>query len=531
MHASTSLNRRSFLAGSGVALATGAAAASLAHADEAVNAQAGDTEAELVIVGSGMGGLCAGVEALQQGLTNVVIVEISKWTGGGSSWAYGAIHAGSAGKTDETFDEFTQYEGTDELSHAVFGGFQPLLHWVEDDLKLPVQVNWDIDTPFCHMLNADGVADPTSTRYFFDCFVELFESLGGQIMTQTRAKRLVTDEAGAVTGVVCEDAEGAAFTIKAGGVVLATGGWQNDTELKSRYLGPEGAQTTVMGTPYNTGSGLKMATAVGASLQGNMSQWSGCFVVAEPARNWMEDVEAYEQYGYDEQVGGKWWLYDTVFDTMQSTAIWVNSEGKRFTDENLPGLAAKQVVSRQRRSSMVVIMDQTGWDEWMATPACGLIADEAKLLDIVTSDEVGGAYFSADTIEDLADQLNAAGPATYKVHKANLVKTIEEYNAAAEAGTGDDLFPPKSGSANCAPIVEPPFYAVPMRAAIYANYGGVAIDTNAQVLDVSRKPIPGLYATVPCAGGVFHEFYTGTIAGAGVTGRMAADAAAKAILG
>lgn len=254
--------------------------------------------------------------------------------------------------------------------------------------------------------------------------MELFESLGGQLMTQTRAKRLVTDETGAVTGVVCEDAEGETFTIKAGGVVLATGGWQNDTELKTRYLGPEGAQTTVMGTPYNTGSGLKMAT-----------------------------------------------------------------------------------------------------------PACSLIADETKLLDIITSDEVGGAYFSTDTIEDLADQLNAAGPATYKVHKANLVKTIEEYNAAAETGTGDDLFPPKSGSTNCTPIVEPPFYAVPMRAAIYANYGGVAIDTNAQVLDISRKPIPGLYATVPCAGGVFHEFYTGTIAGAGVTGRLAADAAAKAILG
>ena len=527
-----SLDRRDFVAAAvGTALACGAAGVATARPAAAAEEAASDLTADVVIVGSGMGGLSAGVEALQQGVEDVLIVEVSKWTGGGSSWAYGAIHAGSAGKTDETFDEFTQYEGTDELSHAVFGGFQPLLHWVEDDLKLPVQVNWDIDTPFCHMLNADGVADPTSTRYFFDKFVELYESLGGRLMTQTRAKSLITDETGAVTGVVCEDADGKTLRVAAKAVVLATGGWQNDSELKSRYLGPEGAQTTVMGTPYNTGSGLKMATAVGASLQGNMSQWSGCFVAAEPAKNWMEDADAYEEHGYDEEVGGKWWLYDTVYDTMQSTAIWVNSEGLRFTDENLPGLAAKQLVSRQRRSSMVVIMDKTGWDEWMATPACSLIADNAKLLDIITSDEVGGAYFSADTLEDLADQLNSAGPATYKVHKANLLKTVEEYNAAAEAGTGEDLFPPKSGSANCVPIAEPPFYAVPMRAAIYANYGGVAIDANAQVLDGLRKPIRGLYATVPCAGGVFHEFYTGTIAGAGVTGRLAADAIAKEILG
>lgn len=117
------------------------------------------------------------------------------------------------------------------------------------------------------------------------------------------------------------------------------------------------------------------------------------------------------------------------------------------------------------------------------------------------------------------------------VHKGNLVKTIAEYNAAAEAGTGSDLFPPKTGDGRYVPIATPSFYAFPVQAAPYATFGGVAIDENAQVLDLNRKPIAGLYATVPCAGGVFYEFYTGTIASAGITGRMVADAATRAIRG
>lgn len=294
---------------------------------------------------------------------------------------------------------------------------------------------------------------------------------------------------------------------------------------------PGGLPERGKGTPYNTGAGLMMATEAGASLQGAMGQWAGCFVAADPAKNWMEDPVAYEEYGYDAETGGKWWLYNTVIDTMDFRNIWVNSDGLRFVDENLPGISSKHAVARQRRAACIVICDATVWDEWMATPPAGYAASVQEQIDIITSDAIGGKVFSADTIESLADALNESGVAIYQVHKANLVKTVEEYNAAAEAGTGTDLYPPKNGTASCMPLVTPPFYAFPIQAAPYANYGGVAIDANAQVLDLSRRPIPGLYATVPCAGGAFNEFYTGTIAAAGVTGRMAASAAMAAING
>ncbi len=524
------LNRRNLISGTAAALAGAAAVqatsnTSVAQADEAPF----DYTADVVIVGSGMGGMSAGVQALLDGAQSAIIVEISSWTGGGTAWAYGAIHAGSAGKTLEEFDTFTQYEATSDLSHKEILDFEPYLHWVQDDLQLPVDVNYDLDTPFGRMLNADGEGNPSAPRYFFDAFVDKFEQLGGQIMTETRATRLLTDENRTIVGLQCSTKDGSIIKIGTPCVILACGGFQNDSELKNRYFGVEGAQTACMGTPYNTGAGIKMASEVGASLQGDMSQWAGCFVASQPAKNWMEDVEAYEANGFNEEVGGKWWLYETVIDNLENRNIWVNSDGLRFVDETLPGLSSKHAVSRQRRSAAIIVMDAPAWNDWMATPAAAsLVGTVGDQMQIITSDAVGGAYFQADSIEELADQLNAAGPATYKVHKANLVKTIAEYNAAAEAGAGADLFPAKSAAYSCTPIAEPPFYALPIQACAYAPYGGLAIDENAQVLDLSRKPIDGLYATVPCAGGVFHEFYAGTIAAAGITGRWAGHAAAEA---
>ena len=104
------------------------------------------------------------------------------------------------------------------------------------------------------------------------------------------------------------------------------------------------------------------------------------------------------------------------------------------------------------------------------------------------------------------------------VHKGNLVKTIAEYNAAAEAGTGADLFPPKTGDGRCVPIATPPFYAsIVMDSNDFklglVELGGVVTDANQQVLDRDDNPIEGLYATGNCCGGRFIAQYHTPIAG------------------
>ena len=110
------LARRNVIKGAVATMGAGALlSGAKAFSDEAASGQdaSWDREADVVVVGAGMGGLCAGLKALDDGIENVVIVEISKWLGGGSSFSAGVIHVGMAGQDRETFDSYTGYLGVD----------------------------------------------------------------------------------------------------------------------------------------------------------------------------------------------------------------------------------------------------------------------------------------------------------------------------------------------------------------------------------------------------------------------------------
>src|SRR5438128_11477987 len=95
---------------------------------------------------------------------------------------------------------------------------------------------------------------------------------GIDVRFETKATRLVTDERGAVTGVVVRTPAGTE-TIPARAVVLAAGGFEANPEMRSRYLGRNWDLARVRGTPYNTGDAIHMALEVGALPWGH---WSGC---------------------------------------------------------------------------------------------------------------------------------------------------------------------------------------------------------------------------------------------------------------
>ena len=59
-------------------------------------------------------------------------------------------------------------------------------------------------------------------------------------------------------------------------MVLAAGGFQANTEMRTRYLGPDWELAKIRGTRFNTGDGIRMALDIGAMPTGN---WSGCHAV------------------------------------------------------------------------------------------------------------------------------------------------------------------------------------------------------------------------------------------------------------
>ena len=126
------------------------------------------------------------------------------------------------------------------------------------------------------------------------------------------------------------------------------------------------------------------------------------------------------------------------------------------------------------------------------------------------------------------------------VNAGQFLRTVDEFNAAVQSdisfnhtikdgrrteGLADD----KTNWANT--LDEPPYLAFGVTCGITFTFGGVRVDTNAQVIDTDGKTIPGLYAAGEMVGGLFYFNYpggTGLMSGA-VFGRTAGENAAQQV--
>lgn len=485
-----------------------------------------DHEADVVVIGSGAGGFTAALRTAQEG-PKTVLVEISNATGGASSWCGGIIYC-AAGPDEAAMSKFTQkLAGKLGMNYGRdHGGWMDWL--VESNLAVADCAAGVHTAPQGTKILSMGWKDGLGTygcREFFDSFEDEFERAGGTLLMETRGEKIITDEEDNILGLRCRDKEGGVIKVKAKAVVIATGGFQNNEGLRHQYLGPEAGLATVCASPYCTGSGLLMAQEVGAATSGQMSGFSATLAPAYPAVNYAEIPEDYEQRDYSDGDNSKAWLYRNLISNVSPQgSMYVNLDGHRFIDEGERVYRVHQHMVRQKRSTAIMIADNASWQTWLkSTPSYGLPdTAESNFAEAILSEKTGGALFSADTIEELADKLNETNIATYMINKENLVKTFNEYNAALAQGSGASLDIPRAGELK--PLTEPPFYAYPIRPAIYSTWGGIAINERAQVLDKNDHPIKGLYAAAPAAGGIMREIYTGAVAMSGTSGWWAANA-------
>lgn len=514
------INRRDFIkrAAAGAAVVAGSSFLVGCNNTEAVAPasapEAWDQETDVVVVGGGNGGLSAAAAAAEEG-KKVILCEISAFLGGGSAYSGGTIHSWGL-DTWEKYKEHTEDLHDPVLAKKYVETFrQVYLPWLGKN-GIPLKKH-----PGGKGFNNDyglgsGEAGYLRHKAYFDALANFVTGKGGTIMTQTRVLRLVIDEAGMVCGVqAIKKGESKAIFIKAGSVILATGGFQSNKGLMAKYIGPNGDVARNMGTPYNTGSGMLMAQGVGAMTQGSFSTFSGTFSGIVPGPAVEDDPGVYEEKrAGDPQslpgIGGgrpavPMWVNFLFPD--ETTGILVNLQGKRFADETSP-IEAKyarlpQEVLKQKRAMAFMIGDKAIYDK-----AAGSEAILKMYMD------QGGKVVEAATLEELAAKCQEI----HGMHKGAFLNTVNEYNKAIDSGTMDSLEVPRVLNHN--KIAQGPFYAVPVTANIYHTFGGVAINENAQVLDVQRTPIPNLYACPPCAG-IFREVYTGGIASAGTFGYIA----------
>jgi succinate dehydrogenase/fumarate reductase flavoprotein subunit len=295
-----------------------------------------------------------------------------------------------------------------------------------------------------------------------------------RLETSARAVELLSS-AGRISGVRFEGADGTSSRVRARrAVVIATGGFEWDEQLVKAFL--RGPMTDPAGVPTNTGDGLRMAMAAGASL-GNMREaW------------WVPTIRI-----PGDEMFGRQRSHLILRERTLPRSIMINRRGLRFTNEaanyNALGGAFHQF--------------DAGEFDYVNLP-CWLVFDQ-KYLDLygfVSSGpgQAGPDYLArADSLDDLARQLGIA--------PEGLVATVERWNKhAAEGrdpdfGRGDSAYDSWSGDPSqpgrlttIGPLDQPPFYAIEMHSGTLGTKGGARTSLDGEVLGHDDQPIPGLFA-------------------------------------
>ena len=333
-----------------------------------------------------------------------------------------------------------------------------------------------------------------------DSLTQIAKKSGIEIWYSARAVSLIADDEG-VHGVVVKRA-GKTTEVKAKAVVLAAGGFQANPEWRTRYLGPLWELAKVRGTRFNTGDAIRMALDIGAAPVGN---WSGCHAVA-----WERNAP---EFG-DLAVGDQFQKHSYPW------GIYINAAGKRFVDEGAD--FRNYTYAKYGR----VILNQPGQFAWQIFDAKvkGQLRDEYRIKQVTK--------VTANTLEELVKRLD-------DVNAEAALREIKAYNAAVrtdipfnpnikDGRRTEGLAINKSNWANT--LDTPPFEAYAVTCGITFSFGGLRINTGAQVINTDGEPIPGLYAAGELVGGIFYFNYPG---GSGLTngavfGKIAGTSAAKA---
>ncbi|NYD40466.1 FAD-dependent tricarballylate dehydrogenase TcuA [Nocardioides panaciterrulae] len=486
---------------------------------------------QVIVVGGGNAALCAALSAREQG-ADVVVLERAdeKTAGGNTAFTAGAMRVAYDGVDDlrRLMPELTE----DEVANTDFGAYTTTDFL--DDLARVTEYRTDpelagtlVDNSLETLLwmKDKGVrfvpiygrqAFKVDGRFKFWGGLTVEVSGGGpglvdfltraalaegiRIEYGARALSLLHDDSG-VKGVVVRQ-DGVTREMPADAVVLACGGFQANTEMRTRYLGPSWDLAKVRGTRNNTGDGIQMALAIGASPVGN---WSGAHAVG-----W--ELNAPE-FG-DLAVGDHFQKHSYPWGVM------VNARGQRFLDEGAD--FRNYTYAKYGRE----ILAQSGHFAWQVfdQKVSHLLRDEYRIKQVTK--------VTASSLRELAGKLDGVDPEGF-------LREMEEYNAAVDTSAGfnpnvkdgrrtQGLRIDKTNWANR--LDEGPFEAYAVTCGVTFTFGGLRIDTSAHVLDTDMNPIPGLYAAGELVGGIFYFNYPG---GSGLTngsvfGKIAGAAAATA---
>jgi fumarate reductase flavoprotein subunit len=452
-------------------------------------------DADVVVVGSGMGGFAAAMlsKELSPG-SKVIMLEKNSGLGGNTNFAEGSGGFTNLSPADARKDSLAEIVGRNSV-------IDPSLFY-QMRLEQGDGADWLFakhKVPLAFYNGPQPLYEGGTGESAIKAMTPQAEELGVDIRRESRAFALVLSDEYTVTGLQYKSADGKVVQINAKAVVLASGGMNNNSELLKLYANQDVEKIIPLGIGQD-GDGHLMVeqTAHGKSLLQTIDGFmAGMGTNSEPG-DFSSDLNT--------AVG------------FQFTDVFVNQYGVRFYDESLSfykGMAltaASQIILSQAQAFS--LFDESYIQKWESgewqnarngyenstyVPRSDYPLSIRGELDRFSSKSW---FYKADTIEELGKAI-AADVKTFVVE--DFVKTVEAYNAAA-VGAEDEFGKPAEF---IWPLKTAPFYAVKAGVNAYNTNGGIRINRYAQVTDPKGKPIVGLYASGIATAGWDSQTYGG----------------------
>ena len=478
-----------------------------AEALKNVAAPAGEKEAkelsaDVIVVGGGGAGMAAATRLAQLG-KSVILVEKSGFLGGAISVSGGnqvvmgsqlQIDNGVADDSVESMVADFEANGANKNNKEILTLFAENVGATTDWLVASCGITFEEGL---HQLGEYShnreLAYTGGGAGFAEAMRKAVEEAGVQVLLNTKAESLIADN-GTVTGVKAASSD-ADYTLTAGNVVLATGGYGANKDM----LTDEMKSALYYGPASSTGEGIQMAQAVGAQTA-NM----------EYGKRYPNGIEVSEGMAKSTIAG------NIVGWTM--SAILVNKDGNRVVNEKASNRTILEEELKQEGGELYLLLDAETFEAWKAKLAPAGISDADIEKYLEANGTATPVFAHGETLEEAAA---AAG-----INADNLKATVEKYNGFVAKGSDDDFG--RAATYLTKTIGEGPYYIVEQKPRFATTMGGLVINTSMQVLNEAGEPISGLYAAGENCGQVMGDDSPSGAnnAWALTSGKLAADAIA-----
>lgn len=432
--------------------------------------EAEDKTTDLLVIGAGPAGLASAIQAKQDGVENVTVIEKMDILSGNGKFDMNFFDMANSKAMKDNNNEVTKEEYKERFAEnswdsleridAITDGAFEVDSWLRDQ-GIELEYNFGEEGSMNHMAKEDEYAG----NYIQTKLEKSANELGIEIIPGTKATDLIIEDGKAV-GAAVEDKHNT-YNIKATSTIIATGGFSNNPELLAEYI-PGGEEIPTSNQIGATGDFVEIAKNHNIKLA-DMEKPSVFPKILDPRRD--------------------------LTGAFDSNFIFVNEEGKRFIDETSGGIEYGQEMMKNR--PVYYIFDESAKDSFYR----------------LKSQVEKGYIKEFNTVEELAvDEIGCS--------KDTLIQTLEDYNASVRGEKKDDF---REEAADSEIDINGKLYCVKVTPALHMTKGGIVANEKAQVLDNDDNIIKGLYA----AGEVTDT--SGAYSSAIIFGRISGKSAAENI--